>query len=239
MICDAVPQGSARVLDLACGSGRYSWLLAGAGLEVVGVDVDDAALARAADGGMAAEFIRGDAMAAPLATASFDVVLCVQSLFSLPDATAVLREACRVVRPGGRIVVLESDTMHQLVLPWPPELELAVREAQLADWKQRHPADDADKFYVARFLPALFRDLGLDADITTHTIERSAPLDDDELTFLRLYVADLRKRVWPFLADEYRSAFDQLFGEGFPHNLFAREDLHIVHIETLATAACP
>lgn len=237
LIQAATPDGVERILDLACGEGAYSTLLAGrSGAHVIGIDVENDCLKTARERAPTAAFLRGDAMRLPVADASFDAVFCIQSLFSLPDSVQVLAECLRVATPRGTIVVLESDSMHQLVLPWPPELELAVREAQLAEWKERHPHDDTDKFYAGRFLPQLFAGLGLEASVTTHTIERSAPLDEDELAFLRLYAADLRARIWPHLGADFRSAFEQLFDEGCPHNLLVRDDLHIVHIETLAIA---
>jgi ubiquinone/menaquinone biosynthesis C-methylase UbiE len=125
-----------RVLDLACGDGCYSnWLAERAG-QVIGVDLCAAYLDRAVWSGTAAvngkpiSFGRADAAQLPFIDGSFDLVWCAQSFFSLPDPLASLREMVRVTQPAGHIAILENDTLHQLLLAWPAELELAVRWAQ-------------------------------------------------------------------------------------------------------------
>jgi ubiquinone/menaquinone biosynthesis C-methylase UbiE len=98
-----------RVLDLACGTGRVSELAAAAvGVRgsVLGVDlsqrmVDSAR--RAAQPNM--DFERMDAQQLALPDASFDVVLCSLGLMYLPDPAQALREAVRVLRPGGRLAL--------------------------------------------------------------------------------------------------------------------------------------
>lgn len=101
-----------RVLDVATGTGKLALGAAervGAGGEVVGLDVATRMLARAraADGGRDVRWLEADAMAMPLADAAFDAVTIGFGLRNLPDLDAALREMGRVLRPGGRLVVLE------------------------------------------------------------------------------------------------------------------------------------
>ncbi|WP_199442381.1 class I SAM-dependent methyltransferase [Umezawaea beigongshangensis] len=96
------------VLDLACGPGFVALAAAehvGPGGRVVGVDADpamiEAAVESAADGRVEWVVARADAL--PLPDDSIDVVLCQQGAQFFPDLPAALREAARVLRPGGRL----------------------------------------------------------------------------------------------------------------------------------------
>ncbi len=105
----ALAPGS-RVLDLACGTGALGELACSHGYRVVGADMSEGMLfARAAhDGPFPAAL--ADAAALPFATASFDGVLCAYALRNFTDLAASFAEAARVIRPGGRISILEVAT---------------------------------------------------------------------------------------------------------------------------------
>jgi SAM-dependent methyltransferase len=232
---------TSRVLDLASGDGCYSiWLAERAGL-VVGVDLSAACLdiarrnAAAAPHAERISFERAEAAALPFEDGSFDLAWCAQSLFSLPDPLAMMREMVRVTRRGGHIAVFESDSLHQLLLPWPPELELAVRQAQMAALAAQHGTSGVDRFYIGRNLRGLFHQCGIEScSIRTLAIDMHAPLNPDEELFLSLYVADLRERAWSRLSESARAAFDMLFDPRAATYLPRRPDFHLAHLETLA-----
>ena len=93
-----------RVLDLACGSGRYARLMAAAGAaEVVAVDFSAAMLARVSTGFR----VRADLTQLPFACGSFDLVVSGLAIGHASDLATCLREVARVLRPGG--AVLYSD----------------------------------------------------------------------------------------------------------------------------------
>lgn len=102
----ALPPGSV-VLDLACGTGALGHLATRAGCRVVGADMSWGMLAR---GPREAPAVQADAGLLPFATASFDGVVCGYALRNFTDLAASLAEAARVLRPGGRIAVLEVAT---------------------------------------------------------------------------------------------------------------------------------
>ena len=107
-----LPPPPGRVADLGCGTGTLSVLLADEGFEVTGVDFSPEMLARAvAKGGERASvhFVRGDAAIPPLEAAAYDVVLCRHVLWALPDPAAVLERWGRLLRPGGRLVLIEGS----------------------------------------------------------------------------------------------------------------------------------
>lgn len=92
-----------RVLDVGCGTGEFTGVLAAetAGL-VVGVDRDPELLERV-DG----EALRGDALDLPFPVDAFDLVVCQALLVNLPDPTAAVREFARVARE--RVAAVEPD----------------------------------------------------------------------------------------------------------------------------------
>lgn len=103
----ALPPG-ATVLDLACGTGDLAALARRAGYRTVGADLSWGMLA--AGGSVAGEpaaAVQCDAAALPLATASLDGLVCGYALRNFTDLPACLAESARVLRPGGRIAVLE------------------------------------------------------------------------------------------------------------------------------------
>ena len=106
------------VLDLACGTGDLSELAAATGARVMGVDFARNMLVGATRRRIKADFIQADANALPLPPASVSVVLsgfALRNFVSIPNA---LQEAARVLKPGGRLALLEVDTPRNSLLKW-------------------------------------------------------------------------------------------------------------------------
>jgi len=232
----------ARVLDVACGEGVYAaWFAERVGRQghVTGVDVDPAYLKlaekRALHGAYAdrVEFCAGDIARLPFETGSYDVVWCAHSLYSLEEPAAAIAEMRRVTAPGGRVAVLENDTLHYLLMPWPPELELAVQQAQLQALVDQ--SEQPKKFYVGRMLNGLMRRAGLgDVALRTFTIDHQAPLDENERQFLLGYLDELRSRVLPYLDRNARLAFEAVLDPQSDRFLLERPDFFTAHLEILA-----
>lgn len=216
MVADLPLHPADQVLDLACGDGVYSCWIAerlGSAGRVVGVDIAPAYLElarRTADASPAAarvNFRQADAYRLPFADGQFDLAWCAQSMFSLPDPVGALSELRRVVRPGGLVAVFENDLLHPMILPWPAEIELAVRGAHLADLAQAN----AEQGAVGRDLCTLLREAGLvECRLRTYSTVRQAPLSADEAAYLGWYLGDLRARAHGGLTPEALSDFDAL-----------------------------
>ncbi|GAA4045705.1 class I SAM-dependent methyltransferase [Streptomyces shaanxiensis] len=105
-----LPERASDVLDLGCGTGSLSLLAAEQGHRVTGVDLSPAMvdLARAKLAGRDAVFLVGDAAAPPVGEERFDVVLVRHVLWTLPDPARVLRHWAGLLRPGGRLVLVEG-----------------------------------------------------------------------------------------------------------------------------------
>lgn len=106
---------TSRVIDVACGPGIVVEALAPHAGEVVACDITPAMLeraaARCAKAGLTnVRCVQGPAEALPFADASFDVVVTRAALHHFPNPGAAVREMARVLRPGGRAVILDSTS---------------------------------------------------------------------------------------------------------------------------------
>ena len=106
--------GSA-VLDLACGTGDLCRELQASGLMPRGVDLSFGMLAAART---AAPLVQGDALRLPVRDGAVDGVTCGFALRNLVDLDPLWDELARVVRPGGRIALLEVATPPNPILRW-------------------------------------------------------------------------------------------------------------------------
>jgi len=106
-------RGPLDALDLGCGTGFLSFELAGRGNRVTGIDFAPAMLAearkKAAEHGAAIRFDEADAEQLPFAPASFDLAITRHVLWTLPHPEAAIDEWIRVLRPGGRLVIIDSQ----------------------------------------------------------------------------------------------------------------------------------
>jgi demethylmenaquinone methyltransferase / 2-methoxy-6-polyprenyl-1,4-benzoquinol methylase len=106
-IAAAVRPGD-RVLDACCGTGDLAVAARKAGAaEVVGVDFSARMLERARRKAPGVEFVQSDVLRLPFEDASFDAVVVGFGVRNVDDLDACLREFRRVVRPGGRLGILE------------------------------------------------------------------------------------------------------------------------------------
>ncbi len=103
-----------RVLDLACGTGDLCRDLTAAGHRPVGIDLSAGMLAAAR--AQAVAFVRGDGEHLPFRNASFDGLVCGFALRNFVDLDAVLAECARVVRPGGRVSLLDAAVPEHVLL---------------------------------------------------------------------------------------------------------------------------
>jgi 2-polyprenyl-6-hydroxyphenyl methylase/3-demethylubiquinone-9 3-methyltransferase len=111
---DFVPEADgshALLLDIACGGGLSGPHLAGKGYRLVGLDLSAMSL-REARQHEYDTVVQADITRIPLASESVDVVVAGQCLEHVPDPFAVVEESCRVLRPGGTLVLdTLADTM--------------------------------------------------------------------------------------------------------------------------------
>ncbi|MFC7237602.1 class I SAM-dependent methyltransferase [Saliphagus sp. GCM10025317] len=201
-----------RVLDVGCGSGELTRVLAEeVPGEVVGCDVDRSLLEFARDPpgpeqASAIPVVQGDATRLPFADDSFDLVLCQALLINLPDPAAAVREFARVSSDG--VAAVEPDNGAVTVestVPREAPLERRARRAYLGGIET--------DVTLGAGASEVFESVGLE-DVTTarYDHERSIepPYDEHALTVAR------RKATGAGLADDRATMLESdLTGEGY------------------------
>jgi demethylmenaquinone methyltransferase/2-methoxy-6-polyprenyl-1,4-benzoquinol methylase len=166
----APPMGGAA-LDIACGSGRLTLELRkhiGHGGRVVGLDFSDRMLAVARAAHPAIEWVHGDATSLPFEDSSFDAATIAFGLRNLAHPEKGLSEMRRVLRPGGRMVVLEF--LRPPPGPAGKTYELYLRHAlpRLGGWltgdreAYRYLSDTVDTYLTGEQLLELVESAGWD-----------------------------------------------------------------------------
>lgn len=104
-----------RVLDVGCGGGFLTVELAKAGFAITGLDVEESVLAPGRVRRPDVDWIVGRAEALPFGDGSFDTVCMMDVLEHLEEPRAAVREALRVLRPGGQFLF---HTFNRTPLAW-------------------------------------------------------------------------------------------------------------------------
>jgi ubiquinone/menaquinone biosynthesis C-methylase UbiE len=112
-VASEIPAGS-RVLEVAPGPGYFSIELAKlSSYAITGLDLSHSmvkiAQKKAAEAGVRVEFKQGSASKMPLQNASFDFLLCRAAFKNFAKPVEALREMCRVLRPGGRGMIIDLN----------------------------------------------------------------------------------------------------------------------------------
>src|SRR5690348_1163319 len=105
--------GALEALDIGCGTGFLGLELASRGHRVTGVDFAPSMIAqarmKAAERQAVIRYEEADAEQLPFAAASFDIALSRHLLWTLPHPERAMDEWIRVLRPGGRLIVVDSQ----------------------------------------------------------------------------------------------------------------------------------
>jgi demethylmenaquinone methyltransferase/2-methoxy-6-polyprenyl-1,4-benzoquinol methylase len=240
-----LPAGS-RGLDVGCGVGLYTLWLAEAvgpsgrvlGIEPTGERVEAArALTAAQAGPPRLEFREGDGIAIDAPAGAFDWLFCGNVLHHIPDTQAALKEFARVVRPGGLVVVIESQALSGMFLPGHPELE---RRIQQAETERSREEAGARSFQERRQRTAeSLREAGFAAVAhDTRLLQRRAPLDPATREYIGTVVfgRNWGDRLQPLLSAEDWRRRTALCEPGSPEYVLDRPDYYCLYPITVVTA---
>jgi demethylmenaquinone methyltransferase/2-methoxy-6-polyprenyl-1,4-benzoquinol methylase len=163
-----------RALDVCCGTGDLALELrrrVGSQGHVVGLDFSEPMLARARDKSrrreLAVEFRHGNALELPFGENAFDAATVGFGVRNLVDLRAGIAEMARVVRPGGRVVILEITTPRRPPLSWFYALwfdRLVPLLGRVGGERSAYSylPDSVRRFPDAPSLAALMREVGLE-----------------------------------------------------------------------------
>ncbi|MCT2583126.1 class I SAM-dependent methyltransferase [Actinophytocola sp. S1-96] len=139
------PRPGAVLLDLGCGAGLLAPHVADKGYRHVGVDLSPETVRLAGAHGVHA--VRGDVLSIPAADESADVVVAGEILEHVPDLPRAVAEACRVLRPGGSLVL---DTLAATAVCRWLAIGVAERVPGLAPRGVHDPALLVDRSLLVR-----------------------------------------------------------------------------------------
>ncbi|MBJ6122138.1 class I SAM-dependent methyltransferase [Sphingomonas mollis] len=107
-LCYLEDRTPGKVLEVGCGDGAFLAQMAQAGWQAVGIDFDEKAVA-AARRHAGIDVMQGDLIACAFPDASFDAIVMNNVIEHLPDTLAVMKECARILRPGGRVVMVTPN----------------------------------------------------------------------------------------------------------------------------------
>lgn len=233
-------------LDVGCGVGLYAlWLAETVGLRgrVIGLEpgADRVEAARDLVGKRLdpgrLEFREGDATALAFESDSVDWVWCGDVLHHVLDTDKALAEFRRVVRPGGRVIIKESQVLSAMFLPGHPELERRIQLAEIA----RSLDEGGGKSFQERRQTTLasLRAVGLeDIAARTYLIERRAPLTAATRDYIQKTVFDRNwgERLRPLISAEDWALRSAVCDAASPRSALASPDYFCLYPITVFTA---
>jgi SAM-dependent methyltransferase len=128
---ELVPPPGRRTLDVGCGEGRVSRDLRQLGHGVIGVDSSETMISAAREADLDGEYLVANAAALPFPDRHADLVVAFMSLMDVDDMPRAVRDAGRVLEPGGRLVlavVHPINSGHELEREHPEDNLVLVRD---------------------------------------------------------------------------------------------------------------
>lgn len=229
-----------RVLDAGCGTGEaLGWLAAAVGAEGIAAGID-LATAHAAEARRAAPpdalVLQADAMAAPLAPGSLDLVWSINTVNHLRDPLAGVTALTALLRHGGRIALGQSSLLPDMYFAWDARLERVTNEAVRQYYRDRYQVDERELTAV-RAIAGLLRRAGLrDVAVRTYMIERASPLRaaDEDYLVEAIFRGTWGERLRPYLTAEDDAELSRLCDPRHPDFALRRPDFHFLQSFTLA-----
>lgn len=119
LLAQLIPEKNARILDVGAGTGFLSLMLAQQGHQVKGVDLSPGMLDKARKKAKTAklgniEFAEGDAEALEEPSEKYDIVINRHLLWAMPNPKQAVSEWARVLKPGGRLIIIDGDWHYDL-----------------------------------------------------------------------------------------------------------------------------
>jgi SAM-dependent methyltransferase len=204
---------------------------------VVGVDLAGAHVQVARRGYPEALLVQGDIRLTPLRPASFDAIWCVNTLHHLRDSGAGLRHLICLLRDQGRLGIVQSALLPEMVFAWDSRLERAVNDAVRSYYLQRYGVAERDLTGVRNLLGQLRASPLSRVRAQTLVIERAAPLSaaDSEYLLEAIFRNTWGERLKPWLDPDDFEQLQRLCDPDDPEFALQRADFHYLQTLTLVS----
>ena len=152
------------LIDIACGQGYFSRVFAAAGAEVLGMDAAPSLIESARKEGGGPRYQVGDAAdLRGVPSGSFDVATVILALQNIEPASAAIGEAARVLKPGGRLMVVMNHPAFRIPKQsswgWEGDVQYRREDRYLSELRERlqtHPGSDPDRYTYSFHRPLQF-----------------------------------------------------------------------------------
>jgi SAM-dependent methyltransferase len=139
-------RGFRKALDVGCGEGRFCRMLEALGIETVGIDPTEALIRHARQQDPEGDYRIGRAKALDFPDRSYDLVISYLTLIDIPDIRAAIAEMCRVLAPGGTLLIANLTSFNTAGQPngWVrdadgnPRFYIDHYMEERADWVRWH-----------------------------------------------------------------------------------------------------
>ena len=185
------PERINSVIDIACGDGGWTRLIRQVcpNASLVGTDVDSdyLELARERSPGMDIRHRRFNILDDEWSDEPADVVFCADSFQSISDHAGLIAGMTKLARPGGMVLVTETDNLHDLVVNVPAEASLALHQCEV---------DCLDEtslrgYRFPTFAVELLRRVGLGTpQVQSHSVDWVGPIAGSRREFLDRHFSD-------------------------------------------------
>jgi ubiquinone/menaquinone biosynthesis C-methylase UbiE len=158
LLVNSLPSPPASVLDIGCGTGSLSLVLAELHYKVTGIDLSEVMIARAKAktkaAGYSIPFKVMDAFKPDFAAQQFEVIVCRHLLWALPEPALALQRWSKILVPGGRLILIEGSwhtgaglQSQQIIEALPPTLTM-VTVKDLSDHSHLWGSEVSDERYM-------------------------------------------------------------------------------------------
>lgn len=189
-----LPPGPLRILDAGCGTGAMALLFAGMGHQVTGIDLSREMLTKARkkadEKSLTLELQAGDAEYLPFADRSFDVVVNRHLLWTLPHPETALNEWHRVLKPGGRVFIIDGV--------WDDNSLLSRMKIRISSGMARifEPHNTHQRSYDTRIRASLPYAGGVPEGITLNLLKDAGFIHQGTRNLM--YIRELHKPILPW-----------------------------------------
>ncbi len=137
-----------KILDIGCARGRFAKQMLKDGAIVTGIDLSDHLIDDAKKNVPEATFFCGSATDLPFSNESFDIVYSVETFEHVPNTEKAISEACRVLKKGGKIIIIDKNYFGlnpNLLIPTP--IDKLYKELT-NQWMYKRKFEFREKYFI-------------------------------------------------------------------------------------------